>query len=91
MKRIVSLVGVVIVLLTGVALAQRPPPQPKPEAGQSQVHGGMCPMMSGGGMRGGGGMMGTSSWRTGVRPFLRRLVDLTGSAEARFQRTLHPS
>ena len=61
MKRIVSLVAVVVVLLTGVALAQ-PPAQPKPESGHQQMHGGMCPMMSGG-MMGGGmmGMMGSQS------------------------------
>jgi len=63
MKRIVSLVAVVVVLLTGVALAQQPPAQPKPESGHPQMHGGMCPMMSGGGMMGGGmtGMMGSQS------------------------------
>ena len=60
MKRIVSLVAPVVVLLAGVALAQQPPAQPKPESGHQQMHGGMCPMMSGGGMMGGGmmGMMG---------------------------------
>ena len=58
MKRIVSLVAVVIVLLSGVALAQQPPAQPKPEPGHQHMHGGMCPMMSGGGMMGGAGMMG---------------------------------
>ena len=55
MKRIVSLVAVVVVLLGGVALAQQPPAQPKPEARHPQMHG-VCPMMSGGMM--GGGMMG---------------------------------
>jgi hypothetical protein len=56
MKRIVSLVAVAVVLLGGVALAQQPPAQPKPDAGHPPMHGGMCPMMSGGMM--GGGMMG---------------------------------
>src|SRR5437867_12028383 len=57
MKRIVSLVAVVVVLLTGVALAQQPPAQPKPESGHQQMQGGMCPMMTGGEMMGGSGMM----------------------------------
>src|SRR5437667_4594459 len=57
MKRIVSLVAVVVVLLTGVALAQQPPAQPKPESGHQQMQGGMCPMMTGGDMMGGSGMM----------------------------------
>jgi hypothetical protein len=56
MKRIVSLVALVVVLLAGVALAQQPPAQPKPESGH-QMQGRMCPMMSGGGV-GWGGMMG---------------------------------
>ena len=58
MKRIVSFVAVVVVLLTGVALAQQPPAKPKPESGHQQMQGGMCPMMTGGGMMGGGGMIG---------------------------------
>ncbi len=58
MKRIVSLVAVVVVLLTGVALAQQPPAQPKPESGHQQMQGGMCPMMTGGDMMGGSGMRG---------------------------------
>ncbi len=33
MKRMVSLIAVVLVLFTGVALAQQPPPSPKPESG----------------------------------------------------------
>jgi hypothetical protein len=63
MKRIMSLGAVVIVLLAGVALAQQPPTQPKPESGHSHMQGGTCPMMSGGGMMGGGmmGMMGSQS------------------------------
>jgi hypothetical protein len=58
MKRIVGLVAMVVVLLTGVALAQQPPTQPKPESGHQQMQGGMCPMMSGDGMM---GMMGSQS------------------------------
>ena len=41
MKRMVSLVAVVVMLLTGVALAQQPPAQPKPESGHQQMQGGM--------------------------------------------------
>jgi hypothetical protein len=58
MKRIVSLIAVVVVLLTGVALAQQAPAQPKPESGHQQMQGGMCPMMTGGGMM---GVMGSQS------------------------------
>lgn len=58
MKRMVSLIAVVLVLFTGVALAQQPPPSPKPESGHQGMQGGMCPMMAGGGMMGGGEMMG---------------------------------
>lgn len=57
MKRMVSLVGVVVVFLAGVALAQPAPSQPKSEAGAQHMHGGMCPMMSGGMM----GKMGSQS------------------------------
>jgi hypothetical protein len=52
MKRMVSLIAVVLVLLAGIALAQQPQAQPKPESGQQQMQGGMCPMMAGGGMTG---------------------------------------
>ena len=62
MKRILSLGVILILVLAGVALAQQPPAQTKPESGHSQMQGGMCPMMSGG-MMGGGmmGMMGSQS------------------------------
>ncbi len=57
MKRVVSLVAFVLVLVTGVALAQeKPPAQPSPEQHTQPMQGGMCPMM--GGMM---GMMGGQS------------------------------
>ena len=57
MKRVVSLVVFVLVLATGVALAQeKPPAQPSPEQQTQPTPGGMCPMM--GGMM---GMMGGQS------------------------------
>ena len=48
MKRVVSLVVFVLVLATGVALAQeKPPAQPSPEQHTQPMQGGMCPMMGG--------------------------------------------
>jgi hypothetical protein len=63
MNRIIALVALGMVLVTGVALAQPTPPQPGTGPGhQMPMPGGMCPMMGsvmGGGMMGGGlmGMM----------------------------------
>jgi hypothetical protein len=55
-KRIVSLAVLVLVLATGVALAQQNQAQPGGASQQMAMQGGMCPMM--GGMMHGGGMMG---------------------------------
>ncbi|HZM26734.1 MAG TPA: hypothetical protein VFB89_05225 [Gemmatimonadales bacterium] len=62
MKRTIALLGLGLVLVAGIAVAQQPPVQPGPTPGhQMPMQGGMCPMI--GGMMGGGmmGMMGGQS------------------------------
>ena len=57
MKRLLGLVVLALVLVSGAALAQQTPAPPGPDPGhQMPMQGGMCPMMSGGGMMGGGMM-----------------------------------
>ena len=63
MKSLIGLAAIAFVFVATVSFAQQPPQTPSAPGHQMPMQGGICPMMVGGGMMGGGmpmmGMMGS--------------------------------